>query len=173
MTLLFWLLMSLNAKALNLEVVDVQYRLPPQGASCGLLHQREIERLKVIRELAHLTRKMKDHRSAQEAMAEYRHWLKKLFMPRQDWAEESTEIAITLRPPQELIEQWKQHGPSTLFLVTTGPGFVWQSFADQLPPNMSISLTAENLLEVRYLTYLNAVCDPDLTPVEIGWVQTE
>ncbi len=161
------LALALTASAQQpLTVTDVQFRAPERAASCGLLRQREKERLKVIRELSFLTQKPGtiDDRST------YEYWLKKLFMPPEDWIELSTEVVMTVIAPEKLRLQAQTEGLGSVFLITRGPGFVWQSYADQLPPEMSIELDGEYLI-VRYFTYLTTVCDPNLQPVTIDWVE--
>lgn len=171
MSWLFILFFSLKSGAETLGLVDVEYTSPPAAVSCGLLRQRELERLKVIRELEHLT--VTAQKGQALGLLEVNNLLtNKLFMPTEDWSDEVVSVLVTVRKAGPGMERSLGQGFDQTFLVVRGPGFIWQSFANQLPPGMSVEDAGE-FLKIRYLTYRNVLCLDRLENPTVEWIPTE
>lgn len=171
LTLIAILLFGLPIQAEVLQLVDFRFHRPADSPSCGLLKHRERERLKVIRELEYLTKKTKD---AKALLLSNNLLVNKLFMPNETWRDLTGEVFSTVRIPEAMLSEILRLGAGNIFLITRGPGFIWHSFAYQLPDGMSIQIDLPNkLLHIRFLTYLNVVCLGEPAPPVVEWIPTE
>lgn len=170
MSYLLAFLFSLSAHAATeLKVIDVEYIQPADLGSCGLLRAREVEREKVIRELIYLNRLAQKGRAS--ALLHANHLLvNKLFMPKETWQDLNAEAIVSAEIPEEMKAEIGRLGIERVFLTTKAPGFVWQSFLYQTPPEMGVSVDlAAGILQVRYKTYLTVFCQPQLTAPRLVW----
>ena len=172
MILLLTLFLSVFARAEGLEVVSVEYRPSPQSVSCGLLHQRELEREKVIRELAYLIKS--GQHGQPEAMLHSNNLLtNKLFMPNEVWRDLSAEVLVTAKFSDAMLEEFDR-AQGFPFISVIAPGFVWESYANQLPDQMSIEIDKQQrLVQIRYAIYLNVLCGNHHDFPKIDWRPTE
>lgn len=168
--IVFLLLFNSEVFAEILPLTGVQYLRPIQSASCGLLKQRELEREKVIRELEYLNKLAKQGKSTALLLANNL-LLNKLFMPNETWRDQSARVVVQLNIPEGVVSEIAASGVGNLYLAIHGPGFVWQSFAYQIPPEMSVSVDmAAKTMQIEYLTYLNVICLGDkLVPPQVEW----
>lgn len=171
MTFLMAFLVSLSVHAtVDLHVTAVEYIQPADLGSCGLLRAREAERKKVIRELIHLNRLAKKGRTSALLLANHL-LVNKLFMPNETWRDLNAEVVVRATIPDEMKKEIERLGLGHVFLLTRAPGFVWQSFIYQLPPEMEIAIdpTSGSLI-VRYYTYLTVLCEPNSPPPRLTWI---
>lgn len=170
MKLLLAILFSGFAHAEVLQVESVQYTKPAQSASCGLLKQRELERQKVIRELEYLQKLAAKGKSAAILLGNNL-LVNKLFMPNETWRDLNAQVSVTVKIPDLMMQEITASGARNLYLAVVGPGFVWQSFAFQIPPEMAVRVDTEaKLLHVQYHTYLNVICLEKLKEPRIEWI---
>jgi hypothetical protein len=163
------LLISIVAPAETLELTSTEYLAPPAAPSCGLLHQRELEREKVMREFVYL---MGTLRKNERALVPLNCLMtNKFFMPKDTWEDDSVEVAVTAKISDEMRAEIKRIGFKNVFIRTDGPGFIWQSEAGQLPDEVSIIEDPDGQdLDIRYKTYLNAACERPLRPTTVEWI---
>lgn len=167
------LLFSWAAHSEPLELAAVSYEQPPQTASCGLLRHRELERLKVIRELNHLNKTAAKSDKGALLLANNL-MVNKMFMPKETWVDLEAHVAITVKIPEAMKKEIEALGLGTVFLIVDGPGFIWQSHAYQLPNEMSVHTDPDNsLLHVRYVTYLNSLCLGKISEPKVEWIPAD
>lgn len=164
------LLISMVAPAETLELTQTQYFAPTGSPSCGLLHQRDLERQKVMRELSYLFKSLKQNERALVPLDNL--LTNKLFMPKDTWMDDSVEVAVSAAIPDDMQAEITQIGLANVFIRTDAPGFVWQSLAAQIPEDVSI-LQFGNQLIVRYKTYLNSSCESPLRAPTVEWIRHE
>lgn len=168
--LLFWMKF---VHAESLQLMDVQYHYPAQSASCGILKHRELERQKVIRELEHMRKLAKQGQYA--AILQGNNLLvNKLFMPNETWRDLSVEVILTIKMTKAMIQEASTIGSGSLYLSVEAPGFIWQSYTNQIPHEMNVVLNInESLMSIRYLTYYNVLClDQNFVPV-VQWIPSQ
>ncbi len=147
----------------SLQLLDMHYNYPVQTASCGLLKHRERERQKVIRELKHAELLQGDNLL-----------LNKLFMPGETWRDLSAEVILTVQMTEPMIQEASSIGVQNLYLSVEAPGFVWQSFAFQIPNEMHINVDVQaKFVHIRYLTYFNVLCLDKPKPPVVEWVHSK
>lgn len=150
-------------QAETLQLVGMHYNYPPQTASCGLLKRRELERQKVIRELQHAALLQGDNLL-----------LNKFFMPNETWRDLSAEVVVTAKMPEPMLKEASAKGTENLYLSIEAPGFVWQSYAFQIPNEMHVDVDRETkLIRIRYLTYFNVLCLDKPQQPFIEWIPSE
>lgn len=157
------LIYASSVHAETLEIVNVHYNYPEQTASCGILKHREIERQKVIRELKHA-----------DLLQVNNLLLNKMFMPNETWRDLSAEVVLTVKMTQPMLQEAALVGEKNMYFSVEGPGFVWQSYAFQIPDEMKIEVDKNTkLLRIRYLTYFNLLClEQPMQPI-IEWFASE
>lgn len=168
MILLLTFFLSVFARAEGLEVVSVEYHPTPQAVSCGLLHQRELEREKVIRELAQMI-KSGLHGQPEAMLLSNNMLTNKLFMPNEVWRDLSAEVLVAAKISDRMLAELER-GQSFPFISVIAPGFVWESYANQLPDEMSIEIDKGNrLVRIHYAIYLNVLCSNPRDFPKIDW----
>jgi hypothetical protein len=145
-----------------LETAEVRYLPPPAAPSCGLLRQREAERVKVIREQAHLL--------GRELPLVNQLLLNKLFMPGDTWRDESVFVRVAVKISDEMNREIERSGLDGIYLALDAPGLTWQSYAFQTPGGMDVSMDGEGRLLITYWTYLNVLCLEKLDRPVIEWI---
>lgn len=169
---LLLVLLSTFVQAEELTVLSVEYRPAPQSVSCGLLHQRELERLKVARELAHMINQTKKRKS-DELLMSGNLITNKLFMPEEVWQDLSADVLVTAKISDSMLEEM-DHSNGLPFIAVQAPGFVWASYTDQLPEGMSIELNrSDRVIEIRYPIYLNVLCSTHRAYPTVEWLPSD
>lgn len=147
----------------TLDLVSMHYNYPEQTASCGMLKHRELERQKVIRELKHA-----DLLQANNLL------LNKLFMPNETWRDLSAEVVVIAKMPEAMLQEASNIGEKKLYFSIEGPGFVWQSYAFQIPNEMRIEFDMDaKLIRFRYLTYFNVLCLEKPIQPTVEWFKAD
>jgi len=163
------ILISMTAPAETLELTSVHYFMPKSAPSCGLLHQRELEREKVMRELAETMKRLKT--DERELISLKCLLTNKWFMPDDTWVDDSVDVGVSVVIPPAMKAEIAQLGFANIFISTRGPGFVWQSLASQLPDEVSMLLDSDGQhLNIHYPTYLNSSCERPLRDPVVEWI---
>lgn len=143
----------------TLSILSVAYSHPKEMSSCGLLRQRAIERMKVIREL-----EVADILDSNNLLTN------KYFLDANVWQDEVVAVLVTATLSEGLAEQLRVYGLPGTFLELNGPGVVWHSYLSQMPEGLSYSFDLERrLVEVRYQVYQNIFCDESQAQPKVIW----